>query len=361
MKSREPPVSVSARERPIFIVGPSRSGTSLAMRTLRSHPEIHVTGETHYFDDLRTKLADRSSSPLSPDEKRTCEDYFLSIAHRGYGKHGDPDNSPMERSALRAAAETLGLGTDAYFAAFCKLQAVEHKKERWGEKTPRHVYRIDDILACFPDAKILCMIRDPRAVILSYRNMATPGSVRRSDDSDDLRGARIRKQRSYDLIVMSLMWRSTVHQAVSAQKTYGSDRVHLLRYEDLVAAPRPSLAAVADWLDVAFSERMLQVDVHNSTFVDKGAIAGVSSQSVRRWTQHLSEAEISAIQIVCGRPMREFDYALAPTRHAPLHFAGSLLRLPYAALRATVANRSRTGQLLPYVWRRVKTLAKVSK
>lgn len=361
MMSNDPPYETDRdHERPVFIVGPSRSGTSLAMRSLRAHPQIHITGETHYFDDLRTRLPVNGAGLLSADERRLCEDYFLAIADRGYGKDGRPDRSPMARAALRQAAAAFGGGSDAYFAAYCTLQASRHGKQRWGEKTPRHVYRIDDMLSCFPGAKVLCMVRDPRAVVLSYRDMASPERKRRTTPQDGPESARTRKRRSYDLIVMSLLWRSTVNQALAARLRHGPDRVKLLRYEDLVDDPRSALAEVARWLDVEFSERMLQVEVHNSTFVDRGEVTGVSSNSVARWRQGLSEDEISSIQILCRRPMRKFGYDATSAQVAPTRFVANMLRLPYTALRATVANRSRTGRLAPYVWRRVKTLVGTS-
>ena len=39
--------------RPLFVVGPSRSGTSLMRALLNGHADIALAGETHYFDDLR--------------------------------------------------------------------------------------------------------------------------------------------------------------------------------------------------------------------------------------------------------------------------------------------------------------------
>ena len=43
-------------------------------------------------------------------------------------------------------------------------------KARWIEKTPRHIYRVKEILDYFPEAKILLMLRDGRDVAMSIQD-----------------------------------------------------------------------------------------------------------------------------------------------------------------------------------------------
>ena len=52
---------------PLFICGPSRSGTTVVLSLLDAHPDVAVAPETHYFDDLRVRLAKRIGSSLSED------------------------------------------------------------------------------------------------------------------------------------------------------------------------------------------------------------------------------------------------------------------------------------------------------
>ena len=59
--------------------------------TLGQHPELAILGETHYFDDLRVRFHKKVDQPLTPEDERTCEDYFLALSHRPYGHSGDPE------------------------------------------------------------------------------------------------------------------------------------------------------------------------------------------------------------------------------------------------------------------------------
>ena len=160
---------------PIFLCGPSRSGTAMLRSALNGHPSVHLAGETHYFDDLRQRFEDPSSGVLSSELASEAADYFCALSHRPYGHHGDPTQGRISPQQLRERAEQLGGTGDAYFQAYCEIEAEQASKSIWGEKTPRHIFRINDILTKFPDAKVVCMSRDPRAVVASYRDWRNQG------------------------------------------------------------------------------------------------------------------------------------------------------------------------------------------
>ena len=122
--------SMSDCDRPIFLVGASRSGTAMVRSILNNDPDVHLVGETHYFDDLRAQLGTDGRSPLEVEQRVRCETYFRAITHRPYGHGGDPEKSALDPMVLRAEAEAIGPGSDAYFEAFCRLMARVDSKAR---------------------------------------------------------------------------------------------------------------------------------------------------------------------------------------------------------------------------------------
>ena len=50
---------------PVFLVGSSRSGTAL-LQAILNNADVHLAGETHYFDDLRLQLRVAQAGPSSP-------------------------------------------------------------------------------------------------------------------------------------------------------------------------------------------------------------------------------------------------------------------------------------------------------
>ncbi len=343
-------------QRPIFVVGSSRSGTGLMRTCLNSHPDIHLAGETHYFDDLRQRMQGRERSRLTPREMSRCEDYFLAVGLGSYHVRGDPGRDPVAREELRASARRLGCGADAYFEAFCRQQAEARGRARWGEKTPRHVFRIREMLERYPRAQVVCMVRDPRAVVASYRDRTNRPRLRPPDVTrgDALGREQSRQRDSTDPLLNSLLWRSSVRAGRQARRRFGRERVHVQHFEGLVGEPEHALRRLAEWLEVDFSPSMLDVTVRNSSYAGIRGSRGISTQPVERWRTTLSDAEVGVVQSACGTLMEHEGYARVPVPNARAIVVWRWLALPASVARASRANRSRAGSLPRYVWRRLR-------
>ena len=347
----------------LFISGPSRSGTAMLRSAVNQSPRVSLAGETHYFDDLRLRYLDRPLADLDATERAECCDYFRVQTVRPYGKGGDPEDSWLDRDSLLREAEALeartprATGTDNIFLAYCGLVAARDGADIGGEKTPRHVLRIDDILDLLPEAKVLCMVRDPRAVVASYRDWKYRGGLP-VDDNDDYKAAvakdEARSQKSYHIVIATMMWMAAVGAARKAVQRYGADRVRIVKYEDVVADPETVLRPVCDWLDIPFDKTLLEIPLHNSSSADFTAKAGVSTAPQHRWKTVLSSQEIGVIEWVARRIMPLYGYAPATTGNSILAVARAYATLPVAVIRAARANRDRYTSLPDYVFRRLR-------
>jgi hypothetical protein len=338
---------------PIFVVGASRSGTNLVRAILNKHSEVWVSGETHYFDDLRPRLNGDATRPLVGRERNQVERYFLALSHRPYGWDGDPGESSIDASELRALASARTGSADAYFEAFCTLRARLHGKSHWAEKTPRHVYRIDDILSAFPDGKIVCLLRDPRAVVASYRDWH---KLSRRQPRADLAVAhaadRQRAKRSYNIVLMSLLWRSVVRSTYGALRCHGAERVRVQRFEQLALRPEQGVSELCAWLGLQYEPQMLEIPLVKSSYSAVDEPKGISAEPADRWRSMLSPAEVAIVQRCCGRIMDELDYAREPVDLSAMRLAWAWASLAPSSVRAAFANRRRLGRTLDYVRRR---------
>lgn len=355
---------VSSDGPPVFVVGASRSGTALLRSALNKHRDVFLAGETHYFDDLRPTLRHRGLAPIEDEERARCEDYFLSLAHRPFGHGGVAAQSRLDRQELRQLAERLGGGGDGYFQAYCNLaRQLEPQAAasplRWGEKTPRHVFRLGEILQRYPGAQAICMYRDPRAVVASYRDWRHQGGFDLENDVDHamaLESEHRRTSQSYDPSIVSLLWRTTVKAGHQARARFGPDRVLLQRYEDIASDPEASFRLIAGWLGMEFEPAMLDVPHHNSSYNQFQGNAGVSTAPVERWKSTLDPQEIAVVQGWCRRDMARMGYDAYLVSLAPVATVLLLLKLPFRLLRAAAANAGRMGSIPRYVWRRVSLL-----
>lgn len=348
--------NTSAEERPIFVVGASRSGTALMRSVLNNHPLVRLATETHYFDDLRLRLKGSERTPLTPEQRQICEDYFLALGHRPYGHGGEARQSRIQREDLCELADRLGSGADSYFEAFCRLDGGCSDAVRWGEKTPRHLFRLLEIFGRYPGAQVICMVRDPRGVVASYRDWRNQGGFDLEADpghEEMLEREHERTRRSYHIVIQSLLWRGGVRAALEAQVRFGPERVRIQLYESLTQDPAAVVSEIAEWLGIDYRESMLEVPVHNSTYSRFDPRGGVSTEAVQRWREKLSDGEVRVIQSCCGTAMVDAGYEPVSVS-APWWVAlGPWLSLPVAILRAMRANRGRIGDLGTYLGRRL--------
>lgn len=333
---------------PVFVVGASRSGTNLVRALLNAHSTLWVSGETHYFDDLRPRLPGEGTARLEGADRDRCERYFLALSHRAFGQEGDPAESSVAVEELRALAEERT--GDAYFEALCRIRAREHGRERWGEKTPRHVYRIDELLAAFPQAKVVCLVRDPRAVVASYRDWHGAGERRGVDERSELQADRRRTRRSFNVVLMSLLWRGVVRASFAALERHGPERVRIQRFERLAAGPEAEVRDLCAWLGLEFEPALLEIPVVNSSYATEGT--GVSTEPVDRWRTELSAREIAVVQSTCDSLMAALDYPLEPVSVSRARLALAWGTVPFAAGRAAILNRKRLGRAGQYLRRR---------
>lgn len=356
----------------MFLAGPSRSGTGMVRTILNLGGVVRLAGETHYFDDLRPRLTDPTALLAGPELQRT-RSYFLALSHRRYGFQGSEEQASIPPEQLDALAASLGGSADAYFQAFCRLIADRNNDpdgawrtttdldsigpSRWGEKTPRHVFRIGDILAAYPEAQVACMVRDPRAVVASYAQWrttkATAGIDAEPEQAEAVEEESRRVRRSFHPVTASLMVRGAITAAEAALREYGPERVRLIRYETLVDDPLAVVPDLCAWLGVEFSDTMLETPYHSSSFEQYQAGAGIQQRSRDRWRTTLEPAEISTVQLVCSGLMKRWGYPPIDTGAPPWGVAAEFATWPFVAARAVIANRERIASIPDYLLRRI--------
>jgi hypothetical protein len=206
-----------------FVVGATRSGTTLLRLMLDAHPGIAIPSETHFIPEL---VAAREKHGASREQMLE-----LLTSHRRWGDFG------IEAAELEDAWARIDPlnGPDAV-RAFYRLYAQKLGKPdaRWGDKTPGYIKSMREIQTYLPEARFVHLIRDGRDVALSVLKQDWgPQSIEAAAEK----------------------WRSRVLRG-RAQQPYLGFYMEV-QFEDLVLHTERELRRICEFIELDFEPAML--------------------------------------------------------------------------------------------------------
>ncbi|MCB0736071.1 MAG: sulfotransferase [Bacteroidetes bacterium] len=325
---------------PIFIVGSSRSGTTMLMRMFAKHPDIASINEPHFFDRFYS-----SNSEQRVHNQQECADILLQLVSEQKDGFFAPRNEDYKHECWRwLEKHNKHLTSLELYKCFHSFIQKDARKLRFCEKTPQNVFYIKELLLAYPTARILHMVRDPRAVLASQKN-----KWRRRQLGSDFMPKKevIRLRFNYHPILAGRLWNSSI----SAGKVYEQHKqVMEVRYEDLVAKPEDVVRQICLFTDLNFDANMLEIAVaSSSTRPDQPHKNGVSKDSLDTWRKVLSNAELAILQSICKDGMKRHAYE-------PLEVKGFLTQklllwiwLPFKMALALIGNFKRFKSISQYL------------
>ncbi|HEV8054365.1 MAG TPA: sulfotransferase, partial [Candidatus Limnocylindrales bacterium] len=300
---------------PIFIVGLPRSGTTLLATMLDAHHAIDCGPETFFFARLPRDPARLLAPGAWPEP---AVDYICSLRLRDSPIHQLYGRTPSQvREALAARPPSLAAMLESLTAA----RADAAGKQRWAEKTPRHMARVPLIRQTFPDAAIVRVVRDPRAAALSMTRVPFAS----------------------DSLLVNLY--SIERADAAAEPHLRQDRWLLtVRFEDLVRDPTEELRRVCDFVGEPFDERMLSE--RDATALTAGhewwkqkASEAPDTSRVEAWKTEMSADDQRAAAVICHDMLVRHGYpgAVEPRATVIVEPDGFVARHEDAARRLALA------------------------
>ena len=334
--SRLSPEEILGRKM-IFVSGASRSGTSMMGTLLGLNDEVRRLPELHFFEEISTE-AERATPARRRTRPSTSVNRLL-WRHRYKSTRKIDASSDEFRTDAEEIVATLPDGPTAelVFAAFLAYICTLRGKPISCDHTPRNVYYLREILGAYPNARVIVMVRDPRDVLVVPEAPLedAPRGLQPASRNETLR-----LRANYHPVTMSLLWKS----AVDAGDRFASDpRVHVLRFEDLLADGEREVSGLCDFIGLTYSPSMLEVPQVKSTFSSwKDEKRGLNPESAGRWARGaLTSREIYICERMCRAAMARHSFARSGARPSPA-VAWTLASFPVKAGMALAANRFRT-------------------
>lgn len=267
--------------RPIFIGGHHRSGTTLMRVMLNRHPHIACGPEGELLE--RTSFI---------DFHRYLEDTWMSQFERyGFGVY------ELDRAVA------------AFVDNFFTRYQIQRGKQRWAEKTPKNILRIDYLFRLFPTAQFIHMMRDPRD---------THASVQEKARTTTPRWSRITTEQT------ARSWVKRIGRGLAYQD---DSRYSEVRYEDLVRDPEGIMRTVLAFLDEPWDGRILEPNSNVPASIGRSNVnRPIFATSVGRWQQDLSEADVETIESIAGPTMRCVGYKTSVVHEHPAEGATGYAR-----------------------------------
>ena len=172
---------------------------------------------------------------------------------------------------------------------WCMRLALYSGKERWGYKTPQDFMNMDKLTDIFPGVKFIYVMRDPRKVMRSFKNLPR---VKTSGTQDG-------ESRQYHPIVYALYWKNAyekVRDFIDRERA----PVETIKFEELVKTPN----VVADRL-----AKFLDTKITGDVAMEKGNTSFTGDKADK--ARELTSTEIWLCEKIAGDRMQAAGYELS--------------------------------------------------
>ena len=264
--------------KPIFVVGSPRSGTSILAWSLGYHPDIFPVPESNWMGDFAVNVAKSyqvgaargifsllSAMSISRDEffshigrsinslvlkhRRDLDRTRLITAVQRLLKKeglylgeatGELDGATSE--AIRQYGIVEGLLYSELVDSLRTAASDSGYKTRWVDQTPEYSFHICGLRKLFPCALFIHIVRDVGSVVRSMLNFHRIAGTHMVPNEEE----------AYKY------WLRTVRACLKAEDAYGPRVVYRLHYAALVENPESTLRSLLDFLGEPYSAKCLE-------------------------------------------------------------------------------------------------------
>jgi hypothetical protein len=288
----------------VFVVGNSRSGTSMMGNILARNNFICYFPELHFFEQLWSPGDDKKF--LSEKRALHLATRLLSIEQDGYLTQKNHDRYIDEaRTLIKDLKQRKNkIITKDVYRDFLIFFTKKSKKIIPCEKTPKNVFYINEIIEFYPKAKIINMIRDPRDVLQSQKRRWKRRYLGAKETP--LRET-IRAWLNYHPITQSKLWNASIN---AAEKFKENPKVIFVMFEKLLEKPEKKIEEICEFIGIQFDKDMLNIPQKDSSLEpDNLEKKGIKKERTGQWQKGgLNSTEIYFVQKITRKYMDKYGY-----------------------------------------------------
>lgn len=273
-------------DRPIFVLGCPRSGTTLLQLMLHSHARIAIPAETKFVIPAYARRCEFGDLEVR-ENRRALAEWITGERSTKFRVLGLDADAVVEE--IVDGPPTVGSAIGIVFRAYAR----RFGKVRWGDKRPSYFRQAGTLLRMFPDAQFVHLVRDGRDCVASLMEMPW-----------------------YDKDVYHAIsaWRESIDRGRRLAERLGPDSYYELQYERLVADPADELARLCGFLGEDFDPAMTRPEgiarqtVSPSKKWHRRTRDGVTTSRIGSWAERLDAWQISLAEAAFGERLAEYGY-----------------------------------------------------
>jgi len=281
--------------RPIFIVSAPRSGSTLLRLILDSHPRLAVPAPTWLFELVYPYLFSYGNLSGRDNFKALVEDILETPPMKNWPIQFDVDEL-VDASPER----TFGAIVDLVHRRYGEVLG----KKRWGEKSPRDCFWMDEIRETYADTQFIHIIRDGRDQAIDI--VESPGLM------------------PFNIYSGVHLWKLFVGAVLESSTRLDKTNYYEIHYEKICADPETEVRKLCDYLGEDFDGSMLR---HHETkeasaWGDKPghekAAQPITTDYCEMHLRQLGDADRNILDSIIGNVLIDFGYPVAGDKAPPL-------------------------------------------
>ncbi len=283
-------MSITLNDRPVFIIGSERSGTTLVMAILGCHPRIAVPEVTWYYPRFKPYL--HTYGDLS--NLKNFRTLAFEMAHGLRIPYWRMDVQPGSfANDIADRAMEIEQSYAGIFAAMFERYAKFENKPRWGEKTPYNIFYLDQILEDFPNAQFVYIYRDGRDASAEFLDSAFGPT---------------------NIYSAARIWKDGQEAALAFRKKLTDDQWFNIKYEELVLEPVDHLQRLCTFLGEEYTNDLMAFHTtptakRRGATKDNWALAHpITDRHVGLYQEQLSLRDQKIMSWVAGDMLHELSY-----------------------------------------------------
>lgn len=300
-------VNRALTNKPLFVIGFPRSGTTLLNLILSSHSHIELKNN----DDILMEFYYKRINPNNFIHEKEFDDLLLNNLNIESNRF----LKMISKDLLNQVKQKLPISG---WELFQSLLSNENKQYiYWGSKTHSYIWFYDSLVNNYKNCNFVIILRDPRSVILSQyiKFHSNSWSSFRYENGISIETINYEEAASF-FIQSAHHWAAWHNVFEEVKKESAEKNIYILKYEDLVSFPERTIKHLFNHLSIEYEDgiinskqRYIHPVANNSEigYAHPNLKKPINKRLKNKWRK-LDNRLIEIIENICRHDMLRYNY-----------------------------------------------------